>query len=158
MFFFVTAQQRRRQAVRHTGRTQVQDRSVPVFFVFATGVGGEGGVGTGKSVTVRFSVAFIPDHDFYPFRNPDPGLGSKGTKSGIPDPNLVICYWLCRYHSCSEFDKLKCVSNVAAMESHNIQVLLDQARAELEVAKHREREQETQQRILHSVIKGRRAL
>ncbi len=43
------------------------------------------------------------------------------------------------------------------MESHTIQVLLDQARAELEAAERREREQETQLRILHSVTKDRRA-
>jgi outer membrane protein TolC len=46
--------------------------------------------------------------------------------------------------------------NVAAMESHTIQVLLDQARAELEAAERREREKETELRILHSATKGRR--
>jgi hypothetical protein len=40
------------------------------------------------------------------------------------------------------------------MESHTIQVLLDQAQAELEAAERRERE--TELRILHSTIKGRR--
>jgi hypothetical protein len=69
----------------------VQDRSVPVFLVFVTGRGGggRGRVGTGTSVTVRFSV------DFYPFRIPDPGPGSK--RHQIQDG---------RYHSYSEFDKL----------------------------------------------------
>jgi hypothetical protein len=42
------------------------------------------------------------------------------------------------------------------MESHTIQVLLDQARTELETVKRREREKETELQILHGAIKGRR--
>jgi hypothetical protein len=47
--------------------------------------------------------------------------------------------------------------NVAAMESHTIQVLLDSARAELEAAERREREKEVELRILHSDTNGRKA-
>jgi hypothetical protein len=43
------------------------------------------------------------------------------------------------------------------MESHTIQVMLDQALAELEAAERREREMETALRIQHSATNGRRA-
>jgi hypothetical protein len=42
------------------------------------------------------------------------------------------------------------------MESHTIQVMLDQAEVELEAAERREREHEVQGRILHSITKGKR--
>jgi hypothetical protein len=43
------------------------------------------------------------------------------------------------------------------MESHTIQVMLDQARDELEAVERREREMEMALRIQHSATNGRRA-